>query len=96
VGGVYKSTVCINGGILAELRKWGAEQKNSDGDGINIPEKYKLENIIYGPIKRGFVTLQGLYDGTVSIPMFFEALKLSIFEVWLEGVQQKDSVEYFE
>ena len=96
MGSVYKCTDCSRGGILAELREWATG--NGDEDGIRVPDKYRIENIIYGPVKNGFVTLQGLYDGSISMHTFFEAIKLSEFELWVRDVQKQkeDQVEYFE
>jgi hypothetical protein len=46
-------------------------------------------------VKQGFVSLQGLCDGTVSMRTFFEALKLTEFEIWAHGLKE-NNVEYFD
>lgn len=47
----------------------------------------------------GYVSLQGLIDGSISIKTFFEALKLVDFENWISDNRKKptnDQVEYFD
>ena len=58
-----------------------------------------MEALIYPPIAKGYVTLQGLADGSVSMQTFAEARRLVRFEKWLRDTTTKkatDEVEYFD
>jgi hypothetical protein len=58
-----------------------------------------VEALIYPAISKGYVTLQGLEDGSISMKTFLEARKLIEFEEWLKDQKPATSnneVEYFE
>lgn len=61
------------------------------------------EAFIYPAIAKGYVTLQGLGDGSVSFETFMRARKMYEFDEWFKKKanqmamnKKTDEVEYFE
>lgn len=90
------------GGTSAVLHEKDSSRED-DGDRIDIPDEYMAEAFIYPAIAKGYVTLQGLGDGSVSFETFMRAKRMYEFDEWLQkrikdiAISKKpDEVEYFD
>lgn len=98
MGSISKGRECSLGGIFAGILEGNARNRNKTGS-IEVPQEYRVEALIYPAISKGYVTLQGLADGSISMKTFLEARKLIEFEEWLKDQKpatSNDEVEYFD
>lgn len=99
MGSLVQGCTSYLGGTSSALHQGSVHQERED-NGLDIPEEYLAEAIIYPAISKGYVTLQGLADGSISMQTLMYANRLVEFEHWLKKKAMKNSkkeeVEYFE
>ena len=83
---LLKRAGVFGGGIFTEWAKYSATRvQESSGRAISIEPGQRVYAFIGEPVRRGLVDFAGLYNGKVSIKMFFEAKRMADWLNYIEA-----------